>query len=34
MLAANALNLVSSREWMTDKTPGFDSWNVCYVARA
>jgi SAM-dependent methyltransferase len=34
ILATNNLTLVSSREWMTDKAPGFDSWNVCYVARA
>jgi SAM-dependent methyltransferase len=34
MLGANDLKLETSREWMTDKTPGFDSWNVCYVARA
>lgn len=34
MLAENGLELLSSREWMTDKAPGFETWNVCYVARA
>jgi SAM-dependent methyltransferase len=34
MLAANDLKLESSREWMTARAPGFNSWNVCYVARA
>ncbi len=33
MLAANGLTLIESREWMSDREPGFDSWNVCYVAR-
>jgi SAM-dependent methyltransferase len=32
MLATNGLELTESREWMSDKAPGFDSWNVCYVA--
>ena len=33
MLAANELELIESREWMSDRAPGFESWNVCYVAR-
>ncbi len=33
MLAANGLALLESREWMSDREPGFQSWNVCYVAR-
>jgi SAM-dependent methyltransferase len=33
MLASNDLTLVDSREWMSARKPGFDSWNVCYVAR-
>lgn len=32
MLAANNLTLVGSREWMSAREPGFDSWNVCYIA--
>jgi SAM-dependent methyltransferase len=32
MLATNDLTLVDSREWMSDREPGFDSWNVCYIA--
>ena len=34
MLASRDLKLVSSRKWMTDQSPDFESWNVCYVARA
>jgi SAM-dependent methyltransferase len=33
MLASNDLTLVDSREWMSAREPGFDSWNVCYIAR-
>ncbi len=33
MLAANDLELVESFEWMSEKVPDFDSWNVCYIAR-
>ena len=33
MLATNDLTLVDSREWMSARAPGFDSWNVCYIAR-
>ncbi len=34
MLAENDLELLAAREWMTDKAPSFNSWNVCYVAQA
>ena len=34
MLAENGLTLLSSRGWMTDNKPDFESWNVCYVAQA
>jgi len=33
MLAANDLQLLASREWLSDREPCFDSWNVCHVAR-
>ncbi len=33
MLASNMLELVESREWMSDRKPGFESWNACYVVR-
>ena len=33
MLASNDLTLVDSREWLSAREPGADSWNVCYVAR-
>lgn len=33
MLAANGLKLLASMEWMSEREPGFESWNVCYVAR-
>lgn len=33
MLQAEGLTLIHSEEWMTGKTPGFDTWGVCFVAK-
>ena len=33
MLASNGLKLVASREWLSGRAPGFDTWNVCHVVR-
>jgi hypothetical protein len=33
-LAENRLSLIESVEWMTGREPGFDTWSVCFVARA
>lgn len=33
MLAAARLTLLESREWMSDRAPGFNSWAACFIAR-
>lgn len=33
MLGAAGFELVDCMEWMTDRTPGFDTWNVAFVTR-
>ena len=34
LLEGAALTPVAAEEWMTGKQPGFDTWGVCFVARA
>ena len=35
LLAEQAgLRLVDAHEWMTGRTPGFDTWSVCFVCKA
>jgi SAM-dependent methyltransferase len=34
MLEAAGFELVDCKEWMTDRTPGIDTWNVCFVTSA
>jgi SAM-dependent methyltransferase len=33
-LAETGMNIVENIEWMTGKKPGFDTWGVCFIARA
>ncbi|HYN80923.1 MAG TPA: class I SAM-dependent methyltransferase [Gemmatimonadaceae bacterium] len=33
MLEATGMALIESREWMTDRAPGFHSWSACFVAQ-
>jgi hypothetical protein len=33
MLSAAGMTLLESREWMSDRAPGFDSWAACFIAR-
>jgi len=34
LLASNGMSLVASHEWMSDSSPGINSWSACFVARA
>lgn len=34
LLAENRLSLIEGVEWMTGREPGFDTWSVCFVAKA
>lgn len=33
LLTETGMNIVESSEWMTGRTPGFDTWSVCFVVR-
>jgi SAM-dependent methyltransferase len=33
-LSESGFQMLHSEEWMTGKTPGFDTWGVCFVAKA
>jgi SAM-dependent methyltransferase len=33
LFAGAELEMVASYAWMTDREPGFDAWNVCFVGR-
>jgi SAM-dependent methyltransferase len=33
MLDAAGLTVLESREWMSDRAPGFNSWAACFIAR-
>lgn len=33
LLRSVKLELIHCYEWMTQQTPGFDSWGVCFIAR-
>lgn len=33
-LSGSGLERIHAAEWMSDKKPGFDTWNVCFVARS
>jgi SAM-dependent methyltransferase len=32
-LRQTGMEVIEAAEWMTGKTPGFDTWGVCFVAR-
>ncbi len=34
MLAEIGFTPINCTEWMTNRAPGFDTWNVCFVTRA
>src|SRR5687768_8139230 len=34
MLEGAGMALVESREWMTDRAPGFHTWSACFVGRS
>ena len=34
LLNSNGFQLIDFQEWITGKTPGFDSWGVCFIGKA